>query len=30
MLEGDARLTLLPEGNELIKQLVGAEVSVDT
>ena len=29
LLEGDAGLTILPKGNELIKQLVGAETAVD-
>ena len=29
LLEGDSRITLLPEDNELIKQLVGAEMAVD-
>ena len=30
LLEGDARLTLLPKNNELIKQLVGAETAVES
>lgn len=30
LLEGDSRITLLPENNELIKQLIGAEMAVDT
>ena len=30
LVEGNARLTLLPKDNELIKQLIGAETAVDT
>jgi regulator of protease activity HflC (stomatin/prohibitin superfamily) len=30
LVEGNARLTLLPKDNELIKQLIGAETTVDT
>ncbi|GMQ78930.1 MAG: SPFH domain-containing protein [Anaerolineae bacterium] len=30
LVEGNVRLTLLPEDNELIKQLVGAETALDT